>query len=319
MWWAQQVLPKAFSCHGTTINDLAKQCFQHLYPILFMLATNAQLNNIDFRFISTTYSSDGKLLGRCKLVEASLLETLKETRKRLYQSMIKHSDVATLSSSISSAPYVVQLYLVDHNHIYISVFKTSLSEHFGWRQPLPVSGGIIPIEMDKEPPSRAYIKLNELMGLLGRRPAPGSKIAELGSAPGGWTASLLKLYKPQDNIQIQSVDRSPLESWLTKAYRPPTLTHHIANGLTWEPEEPVDWLFNDMALPPMKSVKVLERWIKERQCSQFAWTLKFVGESEYDAVTDAVETMMKCYNVSYTIRHLANHGNELVVVGVVHP
>lgn len=37
------------------------------------------------------------------------------------------------------------------------------------------------------------------------------------------------------------------------------------------------WVFNDMAIPPAKSLDTLRRWIEQRWCRRFVWVFKFTG------------------------------------------
>ena len=41
-------------------------------------------------------------------------------------------------------------------------------------------------------PSRSYLKIEEAYGILGREPAQGETVADLGAAPGGWSFSAAK-------------------------------------------------------------------------------------------------------------------------------
>lgn len=92
--------------------------------------------------------------------------------------------------------------------------------------------------------------------------------------------------------------------------------HHIADGATWKPPRLVPWLFNDMAIPPHKSVDVLENWISARLCHRFIWTLKFTS-SDYSAISHAHSKLSKHEACRYQIRHLSHQGNEAVVLGTV--
>ena len=60
-----------------------------------------------------------------------------------------------------------------------------------------------------------------------------------------------------------------------------------------------------MALPPAKSVDVLEKWVKGGWCDHFAWTLKFVGSSDYVAVLARVRGVLR--DLPFSIRHLPSY------------
>ncbi|EFA81741.1 hypothetical protein PPL_05735 [Heterostelium album PN500] len=328
MFWAQQVLPRAFQCNGESIKDIVQDCFRYVYPMLFMAYTHSLAMNRPFKFIinsfinedyiadkqnqssSSSSSSSHSLGGRSNLIESLLLKELKQTRKSIYNSLLKKQDQLDLPDNQIETPYIVQLYLERSNRLFVSISKANFSKSFGWSLPLPFPAGAYQFPLDKKPPSRAYMKMLEIFGHMGRRPT--KQVVELGSAPGGWTSRLLDM---NESLEIQSVDRSPLESWITKAYKPPRLAHHIANGMTWRPAKPTDWLMNDMALPPLKSLEVLEEWLSKRLCQTFVWTLKFVGETDYENTIIQIKNIMSKYKVEYTIRHLVHHGNELVIIG----
>lgn len=65
---------------------------------------------------------------------------------------------------------------------------------YGWSRPFPWEGGLageIPTPPEsKNPPSRAYRKLDEILAVIGENPRSGSLVVDLGSAPGGWTYRL---------------------------------------------------------------------------------------------------------------------------------
>ena len=50
----------------------------------------------------------------------------------------------------------------------------------------PFPNGEVPFIEDRTAPSRAYLKLWELLTLLGERPQPSELCIDLGASPGGW-------------------------------------------------------------------------------------------------------------------------------------
>jgi len=60
-----------------------------------------------------------------------------------------------------------------------------------------------------------------------------------------------------------------------------------------------------MAMPAIKSLNVLEKWVKEGWCDHFAWTFKFVGASDYVAVLARVREVL--FDLPYSIRHLPSY------------
>ena len=72
-----------------------------------------------------------------------------------------------------------------------------------------------------------------------------------------------------------------------------------------------------MLLPAAKSVKILHKWIHLRLAKRFVWTLKFVGKADYQTVLEPLSKNLNGYGCDFIIRHLGNHGNEVVVIGRV--
>jgi 23S rRNA C2498 (ribose-2'-O)-methylase RlmM len=72
--------------------------------------------------------------------------------------------------------------------------ETQRGAGYGWSRPFPwergLSGEIPTPPESKNPPSRAYRKLDEILAVIGENPSPRSLVADLGSAPGGWTYRL---------------------------------------------------------------------------------------------------------------------------------
>ena len=85
----------------------------------------------------------------------------------------------------------------------------------------------------------------------------------------------------------------------------------------WVPKRPVEVVFCDMALPADKSLAALFMWIDKKLAKRFIWTLKFVGEIKREVVLKTVREGMIQRNIQFAIRHLVNHGNEVVVIGSI--
>ena len=62
--------------------------------------------------------------------------------------------------------YLCQIFLQDKETLAISVEQLKFSDSFGWMRPLPFEMGNPTIEVDKEAPSRAYSKLQEVISIL---------------------------------------------------------------------------------------------------------------------------------------------------------
>ena len=79
----------------------------------------------------------------------------------------------------------------------------------------------------------------------------------------------------------------------------------------------MDLVYCDMALPADKSLQILlGNWIDKKMCKHFIWTLKFVGNSHQQIVKLARKELAS-RPCKYIIRHLSNHGNEVVLIGTI--
>ena len=120
----------------------------------------------------------------------------------------------------------------------------------------PWPGGRARMRLGGSFPSRAARKLAEAFAWLGMAPGSGELCADLGAAPGGWSWLLL-----EKRARVIAVDPARMDAELM---RNPRLRHVQGNAFEYEPEEPVDWLFCDMAYRPLEVAQMLGRWARRR-------------------------------------------------------
>lgn len=120
----------------------------------------------------------------------------------------------------------------------------------------PWPGGRARMRLGGAFPSRAARKLAEAFAWLGMAPGSGELCADLGAAPGGWSWLLL-----EKRARVIAVDPARMDAELM---RNPRLRHVQGNAFEYEPEEPVDWLFCDMAYRPLEVAQMLGRWARRR-------------------------------------------------------
>jgi len=113
-------------------------------------------------------------------------------------------------------------------------------------------GGRRRLQRRHEAPSRAALKLEEAFEWLGRRPERGERCADLGAAPGGWTHVLLGL-----GVRVVAVDPAKLAPELLARHG---LKHVKRSAFDYQPEEPFDWVFCDMAWRPLEVAAMLAKW-----------------------------------------------------------
>lgn len=127
----------------------------------------------------------------------------------------------------------------------------------------------------KEPPSRAYLKLWEILTRLGAMPAKGDLCLELGASPGSWSWVLSSL-----GASVIAVDRAPLECKL------PGVVFRQGDAFQLRPGDfpDVKWVFSDVICYPDKLLGWIEEWLVAGSQAHFICTIKFQGEEQYEAV-----------------------------------
>lgn len=119
-------------------------------------------------------------------------------------------------------------------------------------------------------PSRSYLKVEEAYAVLGREPASGETVCDLGAAPGGWSYSAAKR-----GAHVVAVDNGPLKGG---ALDHPNIEHRREDAFRFAPAEgqPFDWLFCDLVEEPHHVLRdILNPWLERRWCRRFVVNLKF--------------------------------------------
>lgn len=118
-------------------------------------------------------------------------------------------------------------------------------------------------------PSRSYLKVEEAYGILGREPAAGESVADLGAAPGGWSYSAAKR-----GARVVAVDNGPLKGG---AANHAGIEHRCEDAFKFRPApgRRFDWLFCDMIENPYRIMELLETWAGQGWCRHFVVNLKF--------------------------------------------
>jgi 23S rRNA (cytidine2498-2'-O)-methyltransferase len=142
--------------------------------------------------------------------------------------------------------------------------------------PFPL--GEIYFAEDKTPPSRAYLKLWELMTVHGVIPARGTRCLDLGSCPGGWTWVLQSV-----GTNVVSVDKAPLAPEIAKL---PNIEFLKKDAFALKPADigPIDWLFSDVICYPARLYELVEEWRTSGLCQNFACTIKFQGKTDWETM-----------------------------------
>lgn len=163
--------------------------------------------------------------------------------------------------------------LIDENNLIASAKTTSF---------LP-AGSLPFIEDHENPPSRAYLKIQEsltMANLLNGTPLPdsNSRCFEAGACPGGWTWVLINL-----GAQVYAVDRAELAPELMSN---PLVKFKAHDAFTLKPEEigPIDWLFSDVICYPERLFEWINMWLKYNPNLNMICTIKMQGSINWPLI-----------------------------------
>jgi 23S rRNA (cytidine2498-2'-O)-methyltransferase len=167
---------------------------------------------------------------------------------------------------------------------------------------------------DVQAPSRSYLKVEEAYVVLGREPAQGDTVVDLGAAPGGWSYSAAKR-----GARVIAIDNGPLKGG---ALDHPQIEHRREDAFRFGPREGevIDWLFCDMVEEPHHVLRdILLPWIQRGWCRRFVVNLKF---GRVDAIgllreLSAPHSPLATHVPNLRIRHLYHDREEFTLVGDV--
>jgi len=143
----------------------------------------------------------------------------------------------------------------------------------------PFAQGLLQLkENKKDPPSSAYLKLQEALLRLNKRPDSKSRCLEAGAAPGGWTWVL-----QQCGAQVEAWDRSELDE---KLMQDPKISFCKGNAFKLNPEnhDAPDWILSDLICYPPKLWQWIEPWLSSGKVQYYILTIKMQGEPDWDTM-----------------------------------
>lgn len=163
-------------------------------------------------------------------------------------------------------------------------------------------------------PSRSYLKVEEAYILLGREPAAGETVSDLGAAPGGWSYSAAKR-----GAQVVAIDNGPLKGG---ALGHPRIDHRTDDAFKFAPRagETFDWLFCDLVEEPHHVVQQLvSPWLARGWCRRFVINLKFGRVDAIQLLRElrAANSPFSQHASGTRIRHLYHDREEFTLVGEV--
>lgn len=295
--FCRQVLPAAEPLAAPSINAWARAAAERLLPFL-----QARDHDAPWRLHLLRVGDPAAQPGarRAELVEAALLDLLKQRSRRLLRTRRPNPAWTRLPGEA-----IVQVALQSPDAGWFSCAEGDEAARL--RRVLSrFPGGACPVPEDRRPPARAYAKLLEALARWGRDIAPGETCADLGAAPGSWTWVAL-----QRGARVTAVDRAPLRADLMAH---PALTHLRGDAFRWLPEAPVDWLLCDLIAEPARSVELLARWLEARACRRFVLTLKFKGDGG-DGALEQLKRVLAAAGAQAVLRRLDANRNEVTAWG----
>lgn len=142
--------------------------------------------------------------------------------------------------------------------------------------------GIPRLRMLREAASRSTLKLAEAFFTLlteEERNAslrPGLRAVDLGAAPGGWTWQLA-----HRGLRVTAIDNGPMAPSVMATEM---VEHLRADGFTWRPPRPVEWLVCDMVEQPTRIAALVADWIGTGRCRRAIFNLKLPMKKRLEAV-----------------------------------
>jgi 23S rRNA (cytidine2498-2'-O)-methyltransferase len=173
--------------------------------------------------------------------------------------------------------------------------------------PTLAPGGRARSRAPKTAPSRAARKLVEALEWFGRAPEAGEVCVDLGAAPGGWTAVLL-----ERRARVIAVDPARLAPELRGKKG---LAHVQASAFEFAPDEPVDWLFCDMAWRPLEVAALLAKWARRRWANTMLANIKLPMKQRVEFVRRVLSAVEQGGWRDLRARHLYHDRDEFTLGG----
>lgn len=142
--------------------------------------------------------------------------------------------------------------------------------------------GIPRLRMPREAGSRSTLKLSEaIFTLLTEEERvsslrAGLRAVDLGAAPGGWTWQLA-----HRGLHVTAVDNGTMAASVMAT----NMVEHLrADGFTWRPKRPVEWMVCDMVEQPSRIASLVADWIGAGRCRRSIFNLKLPMKKRLEAI-----------------------------------
>ncbi|MCR4579588.1 MAG: SAM-dependent methyltransferase [Treponema sp.] len=200
-------------------------------------------------------------------------------RAQLIQEKLPYINLKDRKFPVTIPQSPIGLYtLLDNNTMIASAKTTSY---------LP-AGTIRFIEDHENPPSRAYLKIQESLTMAKLLtgcdlPHQGQRCFEAGACPGGWTWVLVGL-----GAQVHAVDRAELAPELMTN---PLVHFQKHDAFTLKPEElgELDWVFSDVICYPERLLEWIQKFLDYKPDLNMICTIKMQGEINWPLIEKFAE------------------------------
>ncbi len=201
-------------------------------------------------------------------------------------------------------------------HVVFTSGDSALLARADPRHASPFPSGIPRLRRLTGAPSRSAAKLEEALTLMlddrerERWLQPGMSAVDLGAAPGGWSWVLARRH-----LRVAAIDNGPLA---TQVLDTGLVTHVRADGFTWRPVKPVDWLVCDMVEQPARVAALIGHWLADGACRQTVFNLKLPMKKRYVETMRCLDLLRETANMPLDVRcRQLYHDREEVTVLVL--
>lgn len=146
------------------------------------------------------------------------------------------------------------------------------------------AGTVTFIEDHENPPSRAYLKIQESLTMAQllngtEFPHEGQKCLEAGACPGGWTWVLAGL-----GAEVLAVDRSEL---VPELMANPLVKFMAHDAFTIRPQDAgaFDWIFSDVICYPERLLGWINGWLDSGLAKNMICTIKMQGKTDWNLIS----------------------------------
>jgi 23S rRNA (cytidine2498-2'-O)-methyltransferase len=237
---------------------------------------------------------------RCDLIVEATRELLGKRRRHLLRALRPEP------KPLGEHAALVQLLLTSPEAGYLSVAPAPLP-HAARYLIASFPGGVVSPPLDRQAPSRAYLKLLEAEARLGLAISARETCVDLGASPGGWT-----YVAAVRGARVVAVDRSPLRDDLMRSSN---VRFQQGDAFRYEPDATVDWLICDVIASAERSVELLLRWLARGRCRKFVVTIK-LAEGDAEGALARLKHELPAHANPFFLLKLCHNKKEITAFGV---